>query len=57
MVHRVIGKRFKMHLSFRILVLGFTIPDALLTLSLLEESVPLTSCLAQLAISVQDEQE
>ena len=57
MVHRVIGKRFKMHLSFRILVLGFTIPDALLTLSPLGESVPLTSSLAQLAISVQDEQE
>ena len=57
MVHRVIGKRFKMHLSFRILVLGFTIPDDLLTVSLLGESVPLTSSLAQLAISVQNEQE
>ena len=51
------GKGFKMHLSFRILVLGFTIPDALPTLSPHGESVPLTSSLAQLAISVQDEQE
>ena len=50
-------KRFQMHLSFRPLVLGFTIPDALLTLSALGESVPLTSCLAQFAISAQDEQE
>ena len=47
----------KMHLSLRILALGFTIPDALLKPSPLGESVPLTSCLAQLAISVQDEQE
>ena len=55
--HRVIGKRFKMHLGFRILVLGFTIPDALLTLYPLGESVPLTPCLAHFAISAQDEQE
>jgi len=46
-----------MHLSFRPLLLGFTIPDPLRTLSPLGESVPLTSCWAQFAISAQDEKE
>ena len=55
MVHCVTGKRFKMHLGFRPLVLGFTIPDTLLTLSPLGESLPLTSYLAEFAISEEDE--
>ena len=40
MVHREIGKQFEMDLSFRILVLGFTILETLLTLSPRGESVP-----------------
>ena len=56
MIHHVIEKHVQMCLTFRSLVLGGNIPDALLTLSQLGESVPLTSCLAKFAISAGNEQ-
>ena len=57
MVHLVIENVSKTHLISQILVLGFAILAALLAVSLLGESAPLTSCSVQVAICPEDERE
>lgn len=47
----------KTHLISNLLVLGFAIPAALLAISLLGASAPLTSCSVQVAICPEDERE
>ena len=47
----------KTHLISHLLVLDFAIPAALLAISLLGESAPLTSCAVQVAICHEDERE
>ena len=46
-----------MLLISHILLLGFTIPAALLEISILGELAPLTSCSVQFAICPEDERE
>ena len=47
----------KTHVISHLLVLGFAIAAALLAISLLGESAPLTSCSVQVAICPEDERE
>ena len=51
------GKVSKTHLISHLLVLGFPIPAALLTISPFGGSAPLTSCFVQVAICPEDERE
>ena len=46
-----------MHLISHLLELGFAIPAALLAISLLGESAPLTSCSVHIAIRPEDERD
>ena len=51
------GKVSQTHRISHLLVLGFAIPAASLSISPLGESAPLTSCFSQFAIRPEDEQE